>query len=276
MAWLFRRNSQVPKDTAEALEQAPAPYAKAGWGSGLQNPPRRLGTPPTSHQHPAQHNPFVSYFGGSGAGKGWLKVMVLPDAALLRALLTSAETRIYRMHLFLEGEGVRTAAEVVSDYERFIESWSAPIHCRTGRSGFDRFWLASQSNAPLLHEASDHEKCYWRFELPGVLCQESLVNVGEDGRIGTTFGDGLWCGLEFDYPDVFSTSATGWQSVSTKVLPDRAVFEGVQQLVRGSTQPLTFVVDGKKKRSRIRISPSMRAKAASVFNREGSRLRVAD
>jgi hypothetical protein len=200
----------------------------------------------------------MSYFGGYGGGRGWLKVHFLLTSAELDALLPATTHFCWTSSAVTLRYRPPTRAEYLADYRRFLRAArsGAPLKEDTA----DNLTHSLSATAKALHRRRTRDGRALRFdEREPVITAgfATLIDINsklysERSRTGSAVG------LQWSYPKVVSWEQSDWKDASTEDLPNRRFFDARVAWIRAHTRPVAITWKGVRRRTSLRVSPEMR------------------
>jgi hypothetical protein len=199
----------------------------------------------------------MSYFGGYGGGRGWLKVHFLLTSAELDALLPATTVFCWTRSVVTLRYRPPTRAEYLADYRRFLRAAHADAPLKQDTQDNLTHSLSASSKA--LRKRLTRNGRALRFDEREPLVTASFASVldihsklySERSQTGSTVG------LEWSYPEVVSWDPDEWEDEPTEGLANRRFFDARVAWIRAHTRPATITWKGVRRRTSLRVSPEM-------------------
>jgi hypothetical protein len=208
----------------------------------------------------------MTYFGGLGAGKGWLKYLFLVEPEILEDALIVSKAALIIVNSRVPADYQSTQrSEYVQMYRDYLEAMMGSPDAARRASFAVQVGLASSLDkfAPKL--CPDE-----RFKLmnpaePVVnLRPETLHYNEEKGQLSTNVMSKLYFGLELSYPRVVSLSQEKHELLhDATAYSSFAIFESIKSQIHAATVPCKLRSPAREHRTPIRITLGMREKVRS-------------
>ncbi|SRR5216683_2309668 len=202
----------------------------------------------------------MGYFGGLGAGKGWLTYSFLVEPDILRHVLAATKPILFVSNSRVPADYKFTPIEeYIEAYERYLQAvLKTPEEAENASSDV------------CIGMAASLDKFSWepcpdkRYKLAQT--EEPFVNLGPlmldyDGKQLHTFVmSNLYFGLEMTFPRVFSLSRDKHETLyETSKLGTHQIFENIKSEIEKATIPCRMRSPSREHRPKIRITNEMRA-----------------
>ena len=203
----------------------------------------------------------MGYFGGLGAGKGWLRFLFVVDPDVLREVLIATKAVLVIMNSRVPADYEATPLnEYVAAYSRYLEATLESAEAAQKASGGTYMGLAAS-----LDKFSPTPCPDARYKL--MSCDEPVVNLSpltlyfdaRRGQLCTNVMSNIYFGLDLSFPRVFSLGRDKHEILyETEQLATHDIFEGVKSRIQKLTQPCKIRSPSREHRTPIRIAEAMR------------------
>jgi hypothetical protein len=202
----------------------------------------------------------MGYFGGLGAGKGWLKFLFVVDADVLREVLIATKAVLVITNSRIPADYEETPLdEYIAAFSRYLEATleSAEAAQKAGMA-------TCIGMAASLDRFSPRPCPDSRYKLMN--CDEPVVNLtpltlyfdARRGQLCTNVMSNLYFGAEMSFPRVFSLDRERHEVLhETRQVPTYGIFEGVKSRIQKVTKPCKIRSPSREHRTQIRITEPM-------------------
>jgi hypothetical protein len=203
----------------------------------------------------------MTYFGGLGAGKGWLTFFFLVEPEILRDVLVAANAVLVVTNRRVPAAYKSTPkTEYLKAYERYVEATlESPTAARlASRDVYISLAASLKTFSPVV--CSDARYKLMNAEEPVVNLSPEMLHYDESrGRLSTNvFSDDLYFGLQLSFPRVVSIDRDNHEVVSpTTDFATAAIYEDVKSRIQSVTLPCRIRSPSREHRTPIRITPTM-------------------
>jgi hypothetical protein len=208
----------------------------------------------------------MGYFGGLGAGKGWLKFLFLIDPDLFRDVLIAAKPVLVITNSRVAASYESTPLdEYIAAYTRYLDAMLDSAEAAKVAAMATYIGLAA-SLAQFSHEpCPDSRYKLMNSDEPVVtLSPLTLYFDARRGHLCTNVMSNIYFGVELSFPRVISLSRDRHEVLyETQHFPTYGIFEGVKSEIQKLTKPCKIRSPSREHRTPIRITDTMRKRLKS-------------
>jgi len=202
----------------------------------------------------------MGYFGGLGAGNGWLKFLFLVDPDLLREVLIATKPVLVITNSRVPTDYKATPLnEYLAAYSRYLEATLESAEAAQKAAMATYMGLAASLDRFSPTPCPDS-----RYKLMN--CDEPVVNLSpltlhfdaRRGQLCTNVMSNLYFGVELSFPRVISLDRDKHEVLyETRQFPTHGIFEGVKSRIQKATKPCKIQSPSREHRTPIRITESI-------------------
>jgi hypothetical protein len=202
----------------------------------------------------------MGYFGGLGAGKGWLKFLFVVDPDVLRDVLIATKPVLVITNSRVPAEYEATSlSEYTAAYTRYLEAMLESTEAAQKAAMATYIGLAAS-----LDRFSPTPCPDTRYKLMN--CDEPVVNLGpltlyfdaRRGQLCTNVMSNLYFAVELSFPRVISFDRDNHEVLyDTRRFPTYGIFDGVKSRIQKVTKPCKIRSPSREHRTPIRITEAM-------------------
>ena len=202
----------------------------------------------------------MGYFGGLGAGKGWLKFLFVVHADVLREVLIATKPVLVITNSRVPAEYESTPLdEYMAAYSRYLEAMVESVEAAQKAAMGTYMGLAASLDRFSPTPCPDA-----RYKLMN--CDEPIVNLtplmlyfdGRRGQLCTNVMSKLYFGVELSFPRFISLDRDKHEVLyETDQFPSYGIFEGVKSRIQKVTKPCKIRSPFRQHRTPIRITEAM-------------------
>lgn len=203
----------------------------------------------------------MGYFGGLGAGRGWLKFLFVVDPDVLREVLIATKPVLVITNSRVPADYKSTPLEeYIAAYSRYLEAMVESVEAVQKAAMGTHMGLAVSIDRFSPTPCPDV-----RYKVMN--CDEPVVNLApltlyfdaRRGQLCTNVVSNLYFGIELSFPKVFSLDRDKHETLyEAEQLPTHAIFESVKSRIQNLTQPCKIRSPSREHRTPIRITEGMR------------------
>jgi hypothetical protein len=202
----------------------------------------------------------MAYFGGLGAGKGWLKFLFLVDPTVLREVLIATKPVLVVTNARVPAEYVATPVdEYIAAYTRYLDAMLESTESAQKAAMATYMGLAASLDRFSPMSCPDARYKLMHTDEPVVTLRP--LNLHFDSRRGqlcTNVMSNLYFGVELSFPRVISLDRDKHEVLyETERFPTHGIFEGVKSGIQKVTKPCKIRSPSREHRTPIRISEGM-------------------
>jgi hypothetical protein len=205
----------------------------------------------------------MAYFGGLGAGKGWLKFLFLVEPEVLQDVLTAAKPVLVITNARVPADYASTPlAEYLEAYARYLEAMVESPEAASQAWSAIYVGLAASLDRFLPTPSPDQRYKLMNSEEPVVnLSPETLLYDEHRGQLCTNVMTNLYFGVQLSYPRVISLDRDKHEILyDTAEFASYAIFQDVKSRIQKVTHPCKMRSPAREHRTPIRITERMRKK----------------
>jgi hypothetical protein len=219
----------------------------------------------------------VTYFGGLGSGKGWLKFLFLVEPEILREALAAVNpVLVITNGRVPTGYKSTPLAEYVEAYARYVNAMLESPEAASRASSSVCMGLATSLDRFVSKPCPDARFKLLEPEEPVVnLTPETLHYDETRGQLCTNVMTNLYFGMELSYPRVISLDRDKHEVLyETAGFASHAIFQKVKVDIQKVTQPCRMRSPAREHRPPIRITEGMRDAMKSHPGLKAARLEI--
>jgi hypothetical protein len=205
----------------------------------------------------------MSYYGGLGAGKGWLKFLFAVEPEVLREVLIATKSILVITNSRVPTEYESTPLdEYISAHSRYLDAMLESTEAAKKAAMATYIGLAASLDRFSPMPCPDS-----RYKLMN--CDEPVVNLAplnlyfdpRRGQLCTNVMSNLYFGIELSFPRVISLARDKHEVLyETREFPTYNIFEGVKSRIQKVTKPCKIRSPSREHRTSIRITERMRGR----------------
>ena len=203
----------------------------------------------------------MNYFGGLGAGKGWMKFLFLVEPEMLREVLIATKSILVITNSRVPAEYVSTALdEYIAAQSQYLDAMLASTEKAKKAAMATYMGLAASLDRFSPMPCPDSRYKLMKSDEPVVnLTPLTLYFDPLRGQLCTNVMSDLYFGIELSFPRVISLARDKHEVLyETCGFPTFGIFEGVKSRIQKVTKPCKIRSPSREHRTPIRITERMR------------------
>lgn len=202
----------------------------------------------------------MGYFGGLGAGKGWLKFLFLVDREVLHEVLIATKPVLVITNSRVPAEYESTRLdEYMTVYSRYLEAMVKSAEAAENAAMGTRIGLAASLDRFSSTPCPDSRYKLMNCDEPVVtLSPLTLYFDARRGQLYTNVMSNLYFGVELSFPRVISLDRDKHEVLyETRQFPTYGIFEDAKSRIQKVTKPCKIRSPSREHRTPIRITEAM-------------------
>ncbi len=202
----------------------------------------------------------MGYFGGLGAGKGWLRFLFLVDPEVLRSVLMKIKPVLVITNARVPAEYVETQLnQYIAAYSQYLDAMlvSAEVARRASMGIYMGLAASLEQFSPKL--CTDVRYKLMNPDEPVVnLSPLTLHYDARKGHLGTNTMSNLYFGVELSFPRVISLDRDKHEILyETREFKTNRIFENLESELQKATNPCKIRSQSREHRTPIRITTEL-------------------
>jgi hypothetical protein len=204
----------------------------------------------------------MSYFGGLGAGKGWLKFQFVVEPQVLRDAVVAVDPVFVKTNCRVPADYTCTPLEeYIANYERYVDAMIETPDAASQQSSLIYVSLGASLRKFGSRPCDDANFKVMNPEDPVVNAGPAMLAYNHVRKqLRSDILSNLCFGVELSYPRFVSLEREEYRILhDTAGFQGRAIFDALKSQIQKVTRPCTIRSPAREHRTQIRITDQMRA-----------------